>query len=166
MLKEKQSSNHQFSGAMLVSGKVCSFVHLGFMFFFGSIGGIIHPKKFFREQIMHWDTLLGTNISPPRQFWRWFAFSQGGICDRSLEGTFQRWNPSPPRFFTCLHIRFLSCLSSAKNNDMSPVGGWNFFNGDKIPTTKWFLHPGKLTAGFPQKGVVWKIMFHFSTVWS
>ena len=25
-------------------------------------------------------TLLGTNISPKMAFWRWFSFSQGGIC--------------------------------------------------------------------------------------
>ena len=68
MLKEKQSSNHQFSGATLVSGKVCSSVHIGFMCLFGGIGGIIHPKILFREQIMHWDTLLGTNISPTKAF--------------------------------------------------------------------------------------------------
>ena len=34
-----------------------------------------------------WLTLLGTNISHPNALLsRWFSFSQGGICDRSLEG--------------------------------------------------------------------------------
>ena len=39
--------------------------------------------------IMMQITLQGTNISPKNDILsRWLSFSQGGICDRSLEGTF------------------------------------------------------------------------------
>ena len=32
----------------------------------------------------------------PRQFWRWVSFSQGGICDRSLEGSWPMFSPFSP----------------------------------------------------------------------
>ena len=35
-----------------------------------------------------WHTLLGLTYPPPRQFWRWFSFPPGGICDRFLEGKY------------------------------------------------------------------------------
>ena len=49
-----------------------------------------------------WDTLQGTNISPQKlAFWRWFSFSQGGICIHSLEGNFFSIQKHPKALRRC-----------------------------------------------------------------
>ena len=43
--------------------------------------GLLMTWTFKNFYLVQRGTLLGTNISPPKMaFWRWFSFSQGGIC--------------------------------------------------------------------------------------
>ena len=86
----------QSAHVLVASGNSNNFQTLGIF-----AGSALHGffKKFLKSTMKSTmkSTLQGTNISPFKgHLWRWFSFSWGGICDRSLGGTIFVVSPSGP----------------------------------------------------------------------
>ena len=95
-------------------------------------------------------TYLGTHISHPKVFLsRWFSFSQGGICDRFLEGTYCILHvQNKPRYQLSLSLKMSglplmfvkgSWTKQGKNNQcrFSPAESVGWFQGHHHLVPMW-----------------------------